>query len=482
MESNVSLQDKAITNLSEIRELKALFLNKYKENSKLYEEKKKEFELRKQSYSPQTYEQKLLEIATLEINAQVAMYVYNALYECRVFSDFVKARKLMKESVSNFGASYNEALDIYKGRVESLSTEEINDISTKLFFNRGRFLELKGAIITVTEALDSVKGKLMSNPIIYTKMDINENIRKYLDALNSNVYSEKLELRKTDPNNKEKYQMHLNNVIVLEEQRESTVASIIDSTDEAHFMLGDVRRAEDSALNALGVTRKPPYTLDLRTFKNRLDQLNIMLADLKFNKAKSNTSHVLHKGDNKFDSVTLSRDIVRLTNERKDILVSVLGENSPVLKTLNELVAGEGLYNIDGGYHAFKKQSGDIGDSGRSREVYVQGRNSILEQQMIIEEALRTEFEKKGTIEIISISPTYETEKEKKNLAYQKLFSDIIRYKKGRAARDARDAANGKELLDKNRRNIAQTEESFGKSVKADVGLSLVDPIEERLM
>ena len=219
------------------------------------------------------------------------------------------------------------------------------------------------------------------------------------------------ELRKANPNNKEDYQKKLNNVILLEEQRQSTVASIIDSSDEAHFMLGDVQRAEEAALNALGVTRKPPYVLDLKTFKNRLDQLNIMIADLKFNKTKSNTSHMLHKGDNKLDSVTLSRDIVRLTDERKDILISVLGEDSPILKTLNELVAGEGLYNIDGGYHAFKKQSGDIGDSGRSREVYVQGRNSILEQQMIIEDALRAEFEKRGTIEIKSVSPTYETEK-----------------------------------------------------------------------
>lgn len=482
MESNVSLANKAITDLSEIRELKALFLNKYKENSKLYKQKKEEFELGQFTYNPQTYEQKILEIGTLEINAQVAMYVYNAMHDCSSFSDFVRARELMRESVSNFGASYNEATDLYKQKVESLSTEEINNISTKLFFNRGRFLALKEAIITVTGTLDSVKGKLMSNPIIYTKVDINENLQKYLNALNSNVYSEKLELRKTDPNNKTKYQMHFNNVMVLEEQRESSVASIIDSSDEAHFMLGDVRRAEDAALNALGVTRKPSYVLDLRTFKNRLDQLNIMIADLKFNKAKSNTSHVLHKGDNKFDSVTLSRDIIRLTDERKDILVSVLGENSPILKTLNELVSGEGLYNIDGGYHAFKKQSGDIGDSGRSREVYVQGRNSILEQQMIIEDALRTEFEKKGTIEIKSVSPTYETEKEKKDLAYQKLFSDIIRYKKGRVLRDEREAAKGKELLDRNKKIVAQTEESFGRSVKSDIGLSVVDPVEERLM
>ena len=482
MESNVSLSDKAITNFSEIRELKTLFLDKYKENYKLYSEKKAEFKLGQSTYSPQIYEQRSLEIGTLEINAQVAMYVYNALHECSSFSDFVKARELFRESVSNFGASYNEAANLYRKNADSLPTEEINRISTKLYYDKIKFLVLKEAIITVTNTLDSIKGKIMSNPIIYTKIDINENIQKYLNALNSGVYSAKLELRKANPNNKEDYQKKLNNVILLEEQRQSTVASIIDSSDEAHFMLGDVQRAEEAALNALGVTRKPPYVLDLKTFKNRLDQLNIMIADLKFNKTKSNTSHMLHKGDNKLDSVTLSRDIVRLTDERKDILISVLGEDSPILKTLNELVAGEGLYNIDGGYHAFKKQSGDIGDSGRSREVYVQGRNSILEQQMIIEDALRAEFEKRGTIEIKSVSPTYETEKEKKELAYQKLFSDMIRYKKGRAVRDAREAANGKELLNKNRRIIEQTRESFGRSVKSDLGLPLTDPIEERLM
>lgn len=429
------------TNKIIITEAGALLDLKRKFNSEFYANKK----------IMDTHDQSI-DMDEIKLRAQVAMYSFNSICKCNSFDELQKAREYLVASARNFANMYNEELRRLNRSLSSLTQSEINEANARLAANKRKFFMLKEAIVTInkTLSLEVVKSSSIDIP----KTDVRETVKpsngnvpnvkltdeekKKLSMLNYQIYGAKLEAHKVSESNEKDYISAKVKVMQLEQLREKEIARLC-SRDDAHFIVLDVKAKEDAAVRALGKVKVSSYTLNEETFKNRFNDLNDAIADMKFNGIDSEVFRYLHNKDKKYDRVTLSKDISNLSIERQDIVNSVIKEQNNALKALHSLECSEGVYNLNGGYASFKSKGGKICGVERNREMYRKGRNAILEYRDILEESLESAFNRKGNIEIKSSLPTYENEKVLKDMSYDKLVSEIetariniIRNKKSR--------------------------------------------------
>lgn len=360
------------------------------------------------------------EIEMYKIKAQTCIYAYKVIENCKTLEELKQKKEIIENSAFDYGKKYTKAL---KDMEEGLVTDSTYD----MVCDKIKFYLLKDLVSRITEAIFLKEYSLYKLP----QSEI-ENLGK----LNKNIYELKLKLVKIPLNKVQEKSTIYEKLDNLIDERKNILIKYV-GLEIADKLLNELEEMENNTSKSYDQKPKPSYYLTKEDFKDKLDTLNETIQDLKINRLKSATFYAMHVNDGKFNSVTLSKEILKYSKEREDIIKSVLGEDTPLLLTLKEISNLEGISNKN------KKKSSLINDflSNLSSE------KALKECKKAIYDALESIFEVNDKIEIKSFEITYEEYLKKLEEMYNELPKEIEKHMIIQMGRKVKEDDERKKLM-----------------------------------
>lgn len=184
---------------------------------------------------------------------------------------------------------------------------------------------------------------------------------------------------------------YLSNLIYdLCEQRESMVTKLLGP--EAISKVSIIESMEDAAYSKPDVVPLKPYSVNASEFSSELSDLVNILGDLKFNELESKTYLQFRKSEEErakqrnipytdTESQTYKKVYEISVRKYKNLLNAVIGNDRELSSMKDDLLVSLTAFNLTGGYSAFKKKhkNGKIGGNAISKDVYIEGLDTIKE-------------------------------------------------------------------------------------------------------
>lgn len=184
---------------------------------------------------------------------------------------------------------------------------------------------------------------------------------------------------------------YLSNLIYdLCEQRESMVTKLLGP--EAISKVSIIESMEDAAYSKPDVVPLKPYSVNASEFSSELSDLVNILGDLKFNELESKTYLQFRKSEEErakqrnipytdTESQTYKKVYEISVRKYKNLLNTVIGNDRELSSMKDDLLVSLTAFNLTGGYSAFKKKhkNGKIGGNAISKDVYIEGLDTIKE-------------------------------------------------------------------------------------------------------
>lgn len=184
---------------------------------------------------------------------------------------------------------------------------------------------------------------------------------------------------------------YLSNLIYdLCEQRESMVTKLLGP--EAISKVSIIESMEDAAYSKPDVVPLKPYSVNASKFSSELSNLVNILGDLKFNELESKTYLQFRKSEEErakqrnipytdTESQTYKKVYEISVRKYKNLLNAVIGNDRELSSMKDDLLVSLTAFNLTGGYSAFKKKhkNGKIGGNAISKDVYIEGLDTIKE-------------------------------------------------------------------------------------------------------
>ncbi len=184
---------------------------------------------------------------------------------------------------------------------------------------------------------------------------------------------------------------YLSNLIYdLCEQRESMVTKLLGP--EAISKVSIIESMEDAAYSKPDVVPLKPYSVNASKFSSELSDLVNILGDLKFNELESKTYLQFRKSEEErakqrnipytdTESQTYKKVYEISVRKYKNLLNAVIGNDRELSSMKDDLLVSLTAFNLTGGYSAFKKKhkNGKIGGNAISKDVYIEGLDTIKE-------------------------------------------------------------------------------------------------------
>ena len=184
---------------------------------------------------------------------------------------------------------------------------------------------------------------------------------------------------------------YLSNLIYdLCEQRESMVTKLLGP--EAISKVSIIESMEDAAYSKPDVVPLKPYSVNASEFSSELSDLVNILGDLKFNELESKTYLQFRKSEEErakqrnipytdTKSQTYKKVYEISVRKYKNLLNAVIGNDRELSSMKDDLLVSLTAFNLTGGYSAFKKKhkNGKIGGNAISKDVYIEGLDTIKE-------------------------------------------------------------------------------------------------------
>lgn len=184
---------------------------------------------------------------------------------------------------------------------------------------------------------------------------------------------------------------YLSNLIYdLCEQRESMVTKLLGP--EAISKVSIIESMEDAAYSKPDVVPLKPYSVNASEFSSELSDLVNILGDLKFNELESKTYLQFRKIEEErakqrnipytdTESQTYKKVYEISVRKYKNLLNAVIGNDRELSSMKDDLLVSLTAFNLTGGYSAFKKKhkNGKIGGNAISKDVYIEGLDTIKE-------------------------------------------------------------------------------------------------------
>ena len=184
---------------------------------------------------------------------------------------------------------------------------------------------------------------------------------------------------------------YLSNLIYdLCEQRESMVTKLLGP--EAISKVSIIESMEDAAYSKPDVVPLKPYSVNASEFSSELSDLVSILGDLKFNELESKTYLQFRKSEEErakqrnipytdTESQTYKKVYEISVRKYKNLLNAVIGNDRELSSMKDDLLVSLTAFNLTGGYSAFKKKhkNGKIGGNAISKDVYIEGLDTIKE-------------------------------------------------------------------------------------------------------
>lgn len=184
---------------------------------------------------------------------------------------------------------------------------------------------------------------------------------------------------------------YLSNLIYdLCEQRESMVTKLLGP--EAISKVSIIESMEDAAYSKPDVVPLKPYSVNASEFSSELSDLVNILGDLKFNELESKTYLQFRKSEEErakqrnipytdTESQTYKKVYEISVRKYKNLLNAVIDNDRELSSMKDDLLVSLTAFNLTGGYSAFKKKhkNGKIGGNAISKDVYIEGLDTIKE-------------------------------------------------------------------------------------------------------
>lgn len=184
---------------------------------------------------------------------------------------------------------------------------------------------------------------------------------------------------------------YLSNLIYdLCEQRESMVTKLLGP--EVISKVSVIESMEDAAYSKPDVVPLKPYSVNASEFSSELSDLVNILGDLKFNELESKTYLQFRKSEEErakqrnipytdTESQTYKKVYEISVRKYKNLLNAVIGNDRELSSMKDDLLVSLTAFNLTGGYSAFKKKhkNGKIGGNAISKDVYIEGLDTIKE-------------------------------------------------------------------------------------------------------
>lgn len=378
-----------------LADLKKLFRTSYENDLSVYKELEKEIK-----EDPSIVNDEIrTEIEMYKIKAQTGIFVYKLIEKCKTIKQLRKQKKIIENSAFDYGTKYTTALENIKNDLHA-------DKSFDMVCDKIKFHLLKDAVKKITESI------VMSENSYYKLPD---EVVIELNMINTDIYELKLKIVKTPLEKVDVRNNLYEELDDLLEKRKKIINKFI-GIEETDLILAEIENIENETTRSYDKLKKPSYFLTKDTFKSKLNSLNETLEDLKTNRLKSKTFYMLHINDGKHNSIALSKDIISFSQEREDIIKSVLGEDTPLLLTLKEISNLEGSSK-----RTAKKKTSLLGDLINN----LTNDSALKECHKAIISALESVFEINEKIEIKSYEITFEEKKQELEQAYKDLPKEI---------------------------------------------------------
>ena len=320
--------------------------------------------------------------------------LYKVINSCKSLDEIKGCLQDIQKEIAVLKTKYNEKVDEYKKDKKESTLKEIKEITkvaqglTDAYSKANHMLSKRTKEVKKTPVVPKVEEKteqkIVPKKIIDTK-DVDFDIQqiKEIDELTKQIISLKDQIAPLDPMSKEATELRKKINDLCNQRMQITYEQL------GYMGINYIRNLESLETRySLHNDRNnsSSYEVNAEQYATKLEELLIVIADLKFNGIKSQYVKINENMDNKEKLKTYQDVYSKYMNEYFDLVQSLYDTKNPKIYingdysvTSTDLLNYLAIYNLKGGYQTFKEhhKSGKIGNEAVTKELYSSGLDKI---------------------------------------------------------------------------------------------------------